>query len=193
MFGRRKMMMLGTTIMTIGHIVVAAMIGKYGEVFAKYPSAGYAGAAFVYIYMIGYGITAINCNVISSEMFPSQHRSQAMGMIFAVNWLCNFAVAFATPAMLSKIKFGTFIVFAVSCVGCFCWAKFVIPETAGLTVEEMDILFKDQLASTQAARIAEINQRVGLTDYHASLGGPPSKDHSVVEKAKQVEHTEAVA
>lgn len=69
--------------------------------------------------MIGYGITAINCNVISSEIFPSQHRSQAMAMIFAVNWLCNFAVAFATPVMLEKIGFGTFIVFAASCVAIF--------------------------------------------------------------------------
>jgi dipeptide/tripeptide permease len=187
------MMMLGTVIMTIGHIVVAAIIGKYGDIFDLYPSAGYAGAAFVYIYMIGYGITAINCNVISSEMFPSQHRSQAMGMIFGVNWLCNFAVAFATPAMLSKIKFGTFIVFAASCVGCFCWAKFVIPETAGKTVEEMDLLFKDQLASTQAARIAEINRRVGLTDYHAGLDRSTSEKHLPSEKGLQLEHAEEVA
>lgn len=187
------MMMLGTTIMTVGHIIVAAIIGKYGNVFNLFPSAGYAGAAFVYIYMIGYGITAINCNVISSEMFPSQHRSQAMGMIFAVNWLCNFAVAFATPAMLAKIKFGTFIVFAASCVGCFCWAKFVIPETAGKTVEEMDLLFRDQLASTQAARVAEINRRVGLTDYHAGLGGSMSEEHYGGEKTQQLEHAEQIA
>lgn len=185
------MMMLGTTIMAIGHIVVAAIIGKYGEIFDQYPSAGYAGAAFIYIYMIGYGITAINCNVISSEMFPSQHRSQAMGMIFAVNWLCNFAVAFATPAMLSKIKFGTFIVFAASCVGCFCWAKFVIPETAGKTVEEMDLLFKDQLASTQAARIAEINVRVGLTDYYGGLVDGSASEHASAGKdGLKLEHAE---
>lgn len=186
------MMMLGTTIMTIGHIIVAGIIGKYGTMFDRYPSAGYAGAAFIYVYMIGYGITAINCNVISSEMFPSQHRSQAMGMIFAVNWLCNFAVAFATPAMLAKIKYGTFIVFAVSCVGCFCWAKFIIPETAGKTVEEMDLLFKDQLASTQAARMAEINMRIGLTDYHAGLGGSTSPEQFPAEKGMQLEQVEEV-
>jgi hypothetical protein len=98
------MMMLGTTVMTIGHIVVAAIIGKYVNIFDLHPSAGYAGATFVYIYKIGYGITAINCNVISSEMFPSQHRSQAMGMIFAVNWLCNFAVAFATKSCWLRLS-----------------------------------------------------------------------------------------
>jgi hypothetical protein len=43
------MIMLGTSIMTVGHIVVAGIIGKYVNVFDKYPSAGYAGAAFVYM------------------------------------------------------------------------------------------------------------------------------------------------
>jgi MFS family permease len=112
--------------------------------------------------MIGYGITAINMNVISSEIFPSQHRSQAMSMIFAVNWLCNFAVAFATPVMLDKIKYGTFVVFACSCVAMLLWVKFVVPETSHKTIEEMDILFKDQLASEQAARMARIYEQVGL-------------------------------
>lgn len=112
--------------------------------------------------MIGYGITAINMNVISSEIFPSQHRSQAMSMIFAVNWMCNFAVAFATPVMLAQIKYGTFVVFACSCAGMFLWTKFMIPETSHKTIEEMDILFKDQLASEQAERMVRIYERVGL-------------------------------
>jgi hypothetical protein len=87
--------------------------------------------------------------------------------------------------MLAKIKFGTFIAFAASCVGCFCLAKFVIPETSGKTVEEMDLLFKDDLASTQAARIAKIDRRVGLTDDHAGVAAG--------EKGLQSEHTEEVS
>jgi hypothetical protein len=55
---------------------------------------------------------------------------------------------------------------------CSRWAKFVIPETANKTVEEMDILFKDQLASNQAGRMAEINQRIGLSSYHSDRGHP---------------------
>jgi hypothetical protein len=130
--------------------------------------------------MIGYGITAINMNVISSEIFPSQHRSQAMSMIFAVNWLCNFAVAFATPVMLDKIKYGTFVVFACSCAGMFLWAKFVVPETSHKTIEEMDILFKDQLASEQAERMVRIYKRVGLVSDGVS-STPDSKTDVVIE------------
>ncbi len=178
------MLMLGLSIMIIGHAVVAGIIGKYSGQFDVYTSAGYAGAAFIYMYvragpslliqqtrntdhlidsyMIGYGVTSINMNVISSEIFPSQHRSQAMAMIFAVNWICNFSVALATPVMLEEIKFGTFLIFAFCCIGMLLWTIFVIPETSHKTVEEMDILFKDQLASDQAARMARIFERLGL-------------------------------
>ncbi|KAK7890506.1 hypothetical protein LTR67_008393 [Exophiala xenobiotica] len=157
------MLKLGLCIMIVGHAVVAGIIGKYSGQFDVYTGAGYAGAAFIYIYMIGYGVTSINMNVISSEIFPSQHRSQAMAMIFAVNWMCNFSVAYASPVMLEKIKFGTFLIFACSCIGMLLWTIFVIPETSHKTVEEMDILFKDQLASDQAARMARIFERLGLT------------------------------
>jgi hypothetical protein len=179
------MLKLGLCIMIVGHAVVAGIIGKYSGQFDVYTGAGYAGAAFIYMYvragllvlfqharytdrlirsyMIGYGVTSINMNVISSEIFPSQHRSQAMAMIFAVNWMCNFSVAYASPVMLEKIKFGTFLIFACSCIGMLLWTIFVIPETSHKTVEEMDILFKDQLASDQAARMARIFERLGLT------------------------------
>lgn len=43
------MLMLGLTTMIIGHIVVAIIIGRFGGNFAAHPSAGYAGAAFIYM------------------------------------------------------------------------------------------------------------------------------------------------
>jgi hypothetical protein len=43
------MMMLGLSIMIVGHIVVAIIIGKFDGQFAVYPRAGYAGAAFIYM------------------------------------------------------------------------------------------------------------------------------------------------
>ncbi|KAK5290216.1 Quinate permease [Exophiala xenobiotica] len=180
-FGRRNMLKLGLCIMIIGHAVVAGIIGKYSGQFDVYTGAGYAGAAFIYIYMIGYGVTSINMNVISSEIFPSQHRSQAMAMIFAVNWICNFGVAWGTPVMLEKIKFGTFLIFACSCIGMLLWTIFVIPETSHKTVEEMDILFKDQLASDQAARMARIFERLGLTTRGGHLSTQESKTGASVE------------
>jgi MFS family permease len=48
-FGRRKMLMLGSSIMTIGNVVVAGIIGKYANQFKENPQAGYAGAAFIYM------------------------------------------------------------------------------------------------------------------------------------------------
>lgn len=43
------MLTLGLIIMIIGHIVVAIIIGKFDNQFAVHASAGYAGAAFIYM------------------------------------------------------------------------------------------------------------------------------------------------
>lgn len=55
--------------------------------------------------------------------------------------MTNFVVGQITPDMLEGIKYGTFIFFGLMTFGgaAFLWSY--VPETARLTLEEMDILF----------------------------------------------------
>jgi hypothetical protein len=59
------------------------------------------------------------------------------------NWLNNFAVGMATSDMLAEMKYGTYIFFGLFCVFGAVYIGFVVPETKGRTLEEIDELFEE--------------------------------------------------
>ena len=75
----------------------------------------------------------------------------------------NFIVGQVTPTMMKKLGFGTFVFFgAFSFVGGL-FILFLVPETKGLTLEEMDIVFGSEgTAQADFERMAEINEEIGL-------------------------------
>ncbi|KAG8837318.1 hypothetical protein FRC18_009486 [Serendipita sp. 400] len=90
--------------------------------------------------------------------------------------------------MMEKLRYGTFIFFGLFSFfgGLFI---FLIPETSGLTLEEMDTVFGaggDGLAKEDQQRQEEIYRRLGLTDRSPS---PDEKGKSRNEKATE-EHQE---
>lgn len=57
------------------------------------------------------------------------------------NWLFNFAIGFFIPPAFENITWKFFINFGVLCVGAAIQAFFTYPETAGETIEEIELLF----------------------------------------------------
>ena len=95
----------------------------------------------------------------------------------------NFAVATATSPFISASKLGTFIFFGCVTTIAVFYVYFLVPETKGRTLEEMDELFGTAgMASADAARKARIESDIGLL----ALVGVES-----LEK-KQMEHAELV-
>jgi hypothetical protein len=76
----------------------------------------------------------------------------------------QFAVAMSTSPFISATQFGAFIFFgAVTTVGVI-WVYFMVPETKGRTLEEMDELFGEVgFAAADAARKERIENEIGLT------------------------------
>ena len=68
--------------------------------------------------------------------------------------------------MMRKLGFGTFVFFgAFSFVGGL-FILFLVPETKGLSLEEMDDVFGSVgLAVADQQRQADINKRIGLSAY----------------------------
>ena len=67
--------------------------------------------------------------------------------------------------MLTHLTYGTYIFFGLLTFGgaAFIWIFF--PETKGLSLEEMDIIFGSVgFAAADAERMREINKEVGLDD-----------------------------
>jgi MFS transporter, SP family, arabinose:H+ symporter len=77
--------------------------------------------------------------VIISEIFPTRIRGRAMSMGTFMVWFTNFVLMLLLPLMLSWLTpAGTFWLFAVLCFPAIPLALFVIPETKGRTLEEIE-------------------------------------------------------
>lgn len=58
--------------------------------------------------------------------------------------------------MIQNIGFGTYIFFAVFCAIALVWVYFLVPETNGRTLEQMDSVFKDKSTEEELARRSRI-------------------------------------
>ena len=72
----------------------------------------------------------------------------------------------ATPDMVAKMKYGTFIFFGAMCFIGAAFVYFVVPETKNLTLEEMDEVFGDEAGTAieDRNRLVEIYTDLGLLD-----------------------------
>jgi hypothetical protein len=81
--------------------------------------------------------------------------------------------------MLEHMRYGTYIFFGLLTFMGAAFIYFVFPETKGLTLEEMDILFGSVgVAEKEKERWAEVHAEVGLTDLlmrSGSLAGEGGK------------------
>jgi hypothetical protein len=120
--------------------------------------------------------------VVVAEVFPLGVRAKAISIGASSNWLNNFAVSFllsldptiltilqigqATPDMVAKMGYGTFIFFGAMCFIGAVFVYFVVPETKNLTLEEMDEVFGDEAGTAieDRNRLIEIYTDLGLLE-----------------------------
>ncbi|QIW95387.1 hypothetical protein AMS68_000905 [Peltaster fructicola] len=97
---------------------------------------------FVVFYSFGWGPIPF---VLSAECSPNHVRSLIMAAALMTQWLMNFVIAKITPIMLANITYGTFLVFAVCCILMVVYAILFIPETAGVPLESIGLLFEGNI------------------------------------------------
>ncbi|GAV79418.1 Sugar_tr domain-containing protein [Cephalotus follicularis] len=81
--------------------------------------------------------------LVPSEIFPLEIRSAAQSINVAVNMIFTFAIAQVFTLMLCKMKFGMFIFFACFVVAMSIFIYCCLPETKGVPIEEMAIVWKN--------------------------------------------------
>lgn len=93
----------------------------------------------------------------SSEVFPTAIRSVCLVFTTCTQWLGQFIIVYSSPYMFKNITYGTFFLFGTSVVIGVVVVLLFMPETKGLSLEEMDILFNvSGLAHQQRKRASEI-------------------------------------
>jgi MFS transporter, SP family, solute carrier family 2 (myo-inositol transporter), member 13 len=83
--------------------------------------------------------------VVMSEIYPTNVRSTASGVATMANWASNAIVSQCFPLLVGSIGVGpTFgIIAGIEVIGLLVVSKFV-PETKGLTLEEIDAYFAQE-------------------------------------------------
>lgn len=80
--------------------------------------------------------------IIMGEMFPFRYRSLLGGMSSSFNLLATFVIVRFFPDMVKGLgKDGTFYLFASCTLVSAVFAYFLLPETKGKTLEEVEKLF----------------------------------------------------
>jgi len=77
----------------------------------------------------------------ASEIFPLDIRMLCVSLTTADTWLGSFIIARSTPYMISDLGYGAYFFFASILCAMGVWSFFFVPETKGITLEEMDALF----------------------------------------------------
>jgi len=96
------------------------------------------GCTFIYIISFAISLGAILWLVVS-EIFPLQVRATAMGFAVFSCWFWNFIVSGTFLTLLANLGPSlTFLLYAVLCVLSLVYCYFFVPETKGITLEEIE-------------------------------------------------------
>lgn len=174
-FGRRRLLLIGA----IGMCVCEFIVAITGVVVSTSNLAGQRVLiAFVCIYIAFFASTwGPIAWIITGEIFPLNVRAKAMSLATASNWLWNFGIGYATPHLVSSgadsANLGpkVFFIWGSTCFCCIIFTYFCIPETRGLSLEQIDLLYQHSTPRTSV----QMRNKLLAHDVHAS-------DHEAIAK-----------
>jgi hypothetical protein len=97
----------------------------------------------------------------------------------------NFIIGQITPDLLQHLRWGTYILFGMLSFGGAAFIYFFFPETKGLSLEEMDVLFGSAgVAAADTERMREIAREIGLDDVVKgdSVSAPGTHEPKVLDE-----------
>ncbi|EEP79151.1 hypothetical protein UREG_03997 [Uncinocarpus reesii 1704] len=149
--GRRPLLIWGALGMLICEFIVAIIGVTVGE----RPDAVKAMIAFICIYIFFFASTwGPGAWVVIGEIYPLPIRARGVGLATASNWLWNCIIAVITPYLVysDKADLGpkVFFLWGSLCVMCFIYAYLLVPETKGLTLEQVDKMLEETTPRTSA-------------------------------------------
>ena len=80
------------------------------------------------------------------EIMPLAFRAKGASLAAATNWVFNYVVGQLTPVLQATISWRLYLMHAGFCLASFALVYFFYPETQGVPLEEMDVLFGDDAA-----------------------------------------------
>ncbi len=129
--GRKQLMYIGS----LGYIISLSLVAM--SFFFEWKGLSVPVFLFVFIaaHAIGQGTVIW---VFIAEIFPTHLRAQGQAFGSSVHWVLAAAIPSLIPYLFSSVGAGVvFASFAVMMIWQLFWVKFKMPETKGISLEEM--------------------------------------------------------
>jgi MFS family permease len=194
-YGRRSILIWGAIGMVVCEFIVGIVGVTKGRVSENDPSAVRAQIAFICFYIFFFATTwgpgksplliasardrLLICRsaawVVIGEIFPLPIRSRGVALSTASNWFWNCIIAVITPYMVgteprdANLGSRVFFVWGSLCALCFVYAYLLIPETKGLSLEQVDRMLEETTPRTSAKWVphSTFAADMGMTDKGA--------------------------
>jgi MFS transporter, SP family, sugar:H+ symporter len=138
--GRRIMLSAGAAVMAFALAGLAFAFSTAtgsGEALSVGPTAGLSALIAINLFAVAFGITwGPIVWLMLNELFDTRHRTTAVAVCTAVNWLTNWLVVRTFP-LLADVGLGVaYALFAACAALAFVFAWRVLPETRGEDLEQ---------------------------------------------------------
>ena len=134
--GRKGLIYIGVSIMIACLVAIGVMFNLHVK-----------GMAFVSVFLVYIFAQAISISavvfVLLSEMYPNKVRGVAMSVAGFALWVGTYLIGQFTPWCMATLgASGTFFFFAVMCIPYLVIMRFLVPETTGRSLEEIEEYWK---------------------------------------------------
>ncbi|KAH8906876.1 general substrate transporter [Coniochaeta sp. PMI_546] len=155
-WGRRPVLFWGAVGMCVSQFIVAILgttttsQDAAGNIIVHNLPAQKAAIAFICIYIFFFAASwGPIAWVVTGEIFPLKVRAKSLSMTTASNWMLNWAIAYSTPYLVNygpgnaNLQSKIFFIWGGCCFVCIAFVYFMIYETKGLTLEQVDELYDE--------------------------------------------------
>ncbi|KAL4945443.1 hypothetical protein BDV06DRAFT_219276 [Aspergillus oleicola] len=184
--GRKKPMIWGSFGLFICMLMISILLSFKGT--AQEKPAGSASVAFFFLFMLIFGAST-NCVpwVYGPELLPMHARTKGNAIGISANWLWNFFVAMIGPTLITDLEWKGYLIFMCFNLSFLPMLYFFYPETANLSLEEIDSLFmvKGSAGTSSTSTMASDSQLPSQSvDETAKLGSSVTQE-TVVQAYKK--------
>jgi SP family sugar:H+ symporter-like MFS transporter len=106
--------------------------------------------------------------VLVGELFPLPIRARGVALSTASNWLWNCIIAVITPYMVgsdageANLQSRVFFIWGSLCTACLVYAYTLVPETKGLSLEQVDRMLEESNPRNSANWVPRSKFAAGL-------------------------------